>query len=862
LFEEARTRDYRALLEVIQYVARQEARDTPRIWLVTRGAQAVGREPLSVAQAPLWGLGRTVVHELPRLELTRIDLAPGGSAGEIVSLLSEFASSDREDEIAFRPDGRYVGRLVRRPLSASATDRLIAARGGPFQLRIDRPGVLDRLALRPLRRRAPGRGEVEIEVALASVNFIDVLRAMGVYPGQDDGSIALGGECAGRITRIGEGVHGLHVGDDVVALAPASIATHVTTTASFVVRRPAGLHPADAAAAPAAFMTAWIALHHLARMKRGERILIHSAAGGTGLAALEIASRIGAEIYATAGNDEKRAFLASRGVRLVADSRALTFADAVMDATEGRGVDVVLNSLSGEAIDRSLAIVAPYGRFVELGKRDIYNDAPLRLGHFKRCLSYFALDLAAMTADRPGETAAVLHEVIDALAAGRLTPLPRTIVPVSQAADAFRTMAGARHIGKLVIDLADPEARISVPAGLSRASGGTVLITGGLGGLGLAAARRLVDEGARRLVLVGRRGAATPQQAEAVASLERSSAEIVIAKADVADACALRQVLDAIAASGPKLCGVVHAAGVLADALLIDQSAGHYAAVAAPKIAGAWNLHALTKDTPLEFFVLYSSAASLFGAPGQGNYAAANAFLDALAHHRRAIGLPALSINWGAFSEVGLAAARDDGLTRLAAFGVRSLTPAEGTGMLARLLESDEAQVGVVPLDMRRWLSFHPRLASSPLFSELVRAAKGPAAPSDVVLVARLRAATAADRRALVEEFVIDQVAHVVRVDRSRIERSMPFKSLGIDSLMGLELRNRLESALGVRLPATLVWSYGDAEALAAYLATRLDGKAPSPAVPPAPQAELVEASSDVERRLVEKLAALRERIQ
>jgi acyl carrier protein len=363
-------------------------------------------------------------------------------------------------------------------------------------------------------------------------------------------------------------------------------------------------------------------------------------------------------------------------------------------------------------------------------------------------------------------------------------------------------------------------------------------------------------------VLVGRRGVATPQQAEAVAALEQSGTEIVVAKADAADARALRQVLEAIAAGGPKLRGVVHAAGVLADALLIDQSDEHYAAVMAPKIAGAWNLHALTKETPLDFFVLYSSAASLFGAPGQGNYAAANAFLDALAHHRRATGLPALSINWGAFSEVGLAAARDDGLTRLAALGVRSITPTEGIEILARLLESDETQVGVVALDLRRWLSFHPRLASSSLFSELVRAAKEQAAPSDGAFAARLRAATAADRHALIEGFVIDQVAHVVRVDRSRIERSMPFKSLGIDSLMGLELRNRLESALGMRLPATLVWSYGDAEALAGYLAIRLDGNAQPPSARPDPQPEPRGGSNDVERRLAEKLAGLRERIR
>src|SRR5437667_840345 len=325
-----------------------------------------------------------------------------------------------------------------------------------------------------------------------------------------------------------------------------------------------------------------------------------------------------------------------------------------------------------------------------------------------------------MTVDRPEEISAVLLAVIDELDRGSLSTIPLTVVPVSQVEEAFRTMAGARHVGKLVIDLSDPAARVTVPANLSLGLGGTVLITGGLGGLGLAVGRQFVADGARSLVLVGRRGVRDAEQAEAVASLERSGARVVIAAADVADQRALKQILDRIAADGPKLSGVVHAAGVLADALLIDQSLERFEAVMAPKIAGAWNLHTLTKDMPLDFFVLYSSAASLFGAPGQANYAAANAFLDALAHHRRARGLPALSINWGAFSEVGLAVAHD-ARARLAGLGVRHLTPAEGNEVLCRLLESGETQIGVAPINVRQWVAFRPRLASSALLSELVR---------------------------------------------------------------------------------------------------------------------------------------------
>lgn len=871
---EARTRDLGAVLALVKAIARDGSRDTPRYWLVTRGACAVGREEVSLAQAPLWGLGRTIAHEHPELEHTRIDLAAGGAStsDDVEALVRELASEVREEEIALRERARFVGRIVRREPKPRVRETLALASGRPFLLRIDQPGVLDRLALAPLGRRAPGPDEVEIEVELASINFIDVLKAMGVYPGQESGPPALGGECAGRILACGDAVRGLQRGDEVVALAAGAISTHVTTAARYVVRRPGVMRAEDAAGIPTVFMTAWIALHHLARLKKGETILIHSAAGGTGLAALEIARRVGAEVYATAGSEEKRAFLASRGVRGVMDSRSLAFADEIMDQTGGRGVDVVLNSLAGEAIERGFSALAPYGRFVELGKRDIYEDASLRLGHFKKRLSYFAFDLAAMTIDRPDEVESVLREVIAAFADGALAPVPSTVVPISRAADAFRSMAQGHHVGKLVIGVRDPEAKLTVPVEAQGGLDGTILITGGLGGLGLSVARAFVSAGARSLVLLGRRGVCTTEQAQAVASLQSAGAEIVVAEADVSNPRALAHVLDGIGARGSKLSGVVHAAGVLADGVLIDQSLDRFEQVMASKMEGALNLHLLTKDMPLGFFVLYSSAASLFGSPGQGNYAAANAFLDALAHHRRALGLPALSINWGAFSEVGLAAARED--RRPPRQGLRNLTPAEGNDVLAQLLRSDETQIGVVPIDIRQWVSFRPRMASSLLFSELLDAARtARPEPGDRALIARLVAAPDAERRALLEEHIVRQVAEVVRMDRTRIDPMSPFKMLGVDSLMGLELRSRLEASLGVRLSATLIWTYANAYALAGHLATKL--VAPAPAAPSATDranarapvsSESVEpapsGNGEIAHRLAARLAALKDRLR
>jgi acyl transferase domain-containing protein/acyl carrier protein len=352
------------------------------------------------------------------------------------------------------------------------------------------------------------------------------------------------------------------------------------------------------------------------------------------------------------------------------------------------------------------------------------------------------------------------------------------------------------------------------------------LITGGLGGLGLSVARWMVAQGARHLALLGRRGAATAEQAEAVAALEAVGAQVLVASVDVSERESLASVLEDIARRMPPLRGVVHAAAVLDDGLLAQQDMARFRRVMAPKAAGAWNLHQLTRGADLDFFVLYSSAASLLGSPGQGNYTAANAFLDALAQHRRSLGLPGLSIAWGPFSEVGLAAAQDNRGARLSSRGMRSLTPEEGTAILGRLIGGGPAQVGVISLDMRQWIEFFPQAASSPRLSPLVQSAGRAAGPKGrgSALRKALLAVTPAERPEVLHQWIRDQVAQVLRLDPGQIDQQVPFNSLGFDSLMGLELRNRLESGLGLSLPSTLIWTYPHLAALAAFLESKIEG--------------------------------------
>ena len=795
-----------AVLHLAQALATPGWSEAPRVWIVTRGAQPVGAHPVLPGSSAVWGMVRTLAHEHPEWLCTGVDLdsARGEAASEAASLLEELNAEGTEDQIALRGEERSVARLVRAPRAPAGETMRIAAAGRPYRLEISQPGVLENLTLREHPRRAPEKGEVELEVRAAGLNFLDVLSALGMRPDvEPEGEVKPGGECSGVVVAVGEGVTGLHPGDEVIALAPFSFGTHVTTPAHFVVPKPPHLSFEQAAGLPIAFMTAHHALHHVGRLERGERVLIHSASGGTGLAAVQLAQRAGAEIFATAGSEEKRAWLRARGLPHVMDSRTLTFANEIRALTGGVGVDVVLNSLTGEALTQSLAVLAPYGRFLEIGKRDIYEDRRLGLAPFQRNLTYAAVDLARMMRERPERTGALLREVVALFADHSLQAPPTRAFPLSQAVEAFHLMAQARHLGKLVLC---PEASLQVPiaplTGAVRPEG-TYLITGGLGGLGRVIARWLVERGARHLVLVGRGGVMSAEVREELVHLSNAGAQVVVALADVSDAEALTQLITGLERSEPPLRGVFHCAAVLDDGFTVQLDRERVRRVMAPKVDGAWHLHTLTRGLPLDFFVLFSSAASVLGSPGQSSYAAANAFLDALAWYRRALGLPAQSLNWGPWSEVGLAAAQANRGARLESEGLGSISPARGMEALARLMREDRVQVSVLPWELARWRRSQPGLAARPLVAELLADVVGTAGGrlDAVALLRTLRSASAPERPPLLESHLQDQVARTLRMDPSKLTLDRPLNSLGLDSLMAMELKKRVETSLGVSLP-------------------------------------------------------------
>jgi NADPH:quinone reductase-like Zn-dependent oxidoreductase/acyl carrier protein len=750
-----------------------------------------------------------VAAEHEQLRTVLIDLDPSVSSGELDHLLSEIAVPDGERELAWRGGVRYAARLARLEPARS-----ILPDNQPYRLALPARGVLDNLAFEPLTRHLPGPGEVEVEVHATGLNFRDVLNVLGMYPG-DPGPPGL--ECAGVITALGDGVTDRCIGDRVVALAARSFDSHVIARADLTVLKPDVLSFAEAVTIPSAFLTAAYGLKQLAGLQPGQRILIHAATGGVGLAAVLLAQQIGAEIFATASSPEKHAFLRALGVRHIFSSRTLDFADQVLQATDGRGVDVALNSLADEFIPRSLDVMATGGRFLEIGKRGIWSDEQVaaRYPH----VTYRPYDIGDVLTRQPDVITTLLRDLVALMEDGTLRPLPVRAFPASAIVEAFRYMAQARHIGKVVVT--------HRPSGGLVRPDATYLITGGLGGLGLAVAQWLVARGARHLALVGRR-APSPAAEDTLAAL-RAEASVHVFAADMADEMEVLRVLATLHTSAPPLRGVVHAAGVLDDGLLMQQTWARFRTVLAPKVDGAWLLDRHTRHLALDWFVLFSSASALLGAVGQANYAAANAVLDALAHQRQASGLPALSINWGAWSEVGMAAAlgaRDQ--HRIATRGMRSINPVAGVRALERLMAQSTPQVAVLPIDWPVLLAQLQPGVEPPLLADLASAEQrtGTSATVNgaVSLADTLAAASPEERAGLILAQLQRQVAEVLGLSLAETPSPLqPLNELGLDSLMAVELKNRVETRLGVALPMTTFLEGPSVETLATLVAERFN---------------------------------------
>jgi acyl transferase domain-containing protein/acyl carrier protein len=812
-------------VRLLQALLRAGLPQSPRLWMVTTGTQDPDgtSQTIAVEQAPLWGLGRVIALEHPEYQPSTVDLSPSPTAKEYAQLVRLIDAQPSEDEIAIRGDRYFVARLDTWDAPAKAMPKAAAYRVAPSQ-----PGVLDSLELEAISDAPPGSGEVQVNVRAAGINFHDVLGALGLVADGPNGVLTLGMEFAGEVDCVGDAVKGTAPGDRVFGVASpyrtSTLASQVTVPATYVRPMPLAWDFETAGSQPIVFLTAWYGLHELARLKKGERVLIHSGAGGVGMAAIQIALRAGAEVYATAGNEEKREFLRRLGVKHVFDSRSLGFADEIWAASAGAGVHVVLNSLAGGFLERSLELLAPYGRFVELGKRDVGENRSLGLSQFGRNISFFVVDLADMLERRSEWIAGALDDICALFAAGEISPLPVTSFEAADAALIFQNMARGQHIGKLALKFSGPASLAATDEFLFRADA-TYLITGGMGGIGLEVARWLADKGARHVALAGRRGpsAAASHQIEA---LRARGVRVATHLADISQEGDVRRVIAEIDGSGAPLRGVFHAAAVVRDQLLRDLDTESTEAVFSPKVKGAWHLHQATLHRDLDCFVLFSSIAAILPQPGHGSYSAANSFLDALARLRKKQGLPALSVNWGGWRGVGLASLEGTQRTLrgCARRGVPSMTAASALDALNHALRGEQANLLISPIHASRLTRAYDGEAMPAVLRRLATSAPAETANLQSSLLSELmHAQSGPERREMLEEHLKEQASRVLRLSAARIQRTRPLGQMGLDSLMSVEYVNRLRATLSLPLAGTTVFNYPTIAKLADHIARRLD---------------------------------------
>ncbi|MCX5619034.1 type I polyketide synthase [Bombella pollinis] len=822
--------DVMACIEVIQHIPQRRRKHRLAVILITRGAYAEHGQAVAM-QRVFHGLLRAVEAERTDLAIRCVDVPAIGADQLVEDIAAELVLEGcAEDSVWLRPSDEGVQRLVQRLVSPSlkpepqpvSWGEIISSHDeGSCSVRLEggRANTVETIRWQAYTVPEPGPGEVKLRTLTASLNFKDVLKALGLLPesvieGTFNGE-SLGLEAVVEVEAVGEGVEDMAPGDRLVVAYPDSFAYRrvlkVSALAGCAFKLSADLtHEAleQLAGVPVAFMTAYYTLVKLAHLAEGESVLIHAGTGGVGQAAIHIAKMRGAVIYTTAGNPEKRDYLRQQGCAGVWDSRTLEFVDGIREATGGRGVDVVLNSLPGEAMVHSLKLVAPMGRFVEIGKRDIVEHRALDLRPFNENLTYISFDMDRMM---PHEALfGIMDEILTLSREGKLAPLPIKTFPAAEAAEAFRYMMASRHIGKVLLsyeDMSGLKARpIARPLpGFKR--DGSYLITGGMGGFGLKTAEYLLLQGAGAVHLAGRTLPQDPERQHAIAQLNKLAAahggQVVTHRLDVTQPHAVKALVRKLAQDERPLRGVFHAAGVVEDQLIesMDDSRS-IARVMAPKIVGAQALDEATRGLKLDHFVLYSSFTAELGNVGQSSYIAANSYLNALAENRRRQGLPALAVGWGAIGDVGMVTESEGAGRLFEAAGIKTMKAADALALLPVLYGVERSEVSVVEIDWRHAFGALTWLKNSARFALLQQESQSGGVSDSVQL---LMSMPEGERLDYVLTRLKQQLGTVLQVDPQSIADSARLAELGIDSLAGVELQTAINVEFGVDATLTLL---------------------------------------------------------
>ncbi|MGY0585780.1 MAG: SDR family NAD(P)-dependent oxidoreductase [Paraglaciecola chathamensis] len=799
------------------------ANSTAQFWLLTEGVGATlpCDQPIEweatkhpPADAALWGFGRTLMNESLNNTIRLIDLPSGVSLASSDALLKELLAPSDEHELVITPDGaRFAPRLrseTEPGMIESKTDDHLISLG--FEL----PGQLRNLKWEAHPEPVLLEDDIEVEVMATGLNFRDVMYSLGLLSDEaiENGfaGATLGLEFSGRIIKTGKNVTSFTVGDAIVGSGSACFSNRLIAKQSAIAKIPEGVSFEGAATIPTTFLTVYYALHYLARLQPGEKILIHGAAGGVGIAAIQVAQWLNAEIYATVGSDDKREFLELIGIppERIYNSRALTFGEELLrDIGDSKGVDVVLNSLSGEAINQNFRALKPFGRFLELGKRDFYENTHIGLRPFRNNISYFGIDADQLQLEMPELSARLFRELMELFRDGTFFPLPYTQFNAHQVVDAFRYMQQAKQIGKIVVTYqqglkADitTKAQTGAPC-LQLSSDATYLVTGGLGGFGLRTAEWLIEKGAKHLLLISRRGPSSKEAADFLLKCQANGISVRAEACDVTDKSALARIIKLCGNELPALKGVIHAATLINDGLIRNLDHEKIKTSLAAKLCGAQYLDELTRTLELDLFVLYSSATSLLGNPGQASYVAANSWLEALTATRRKLNLAATCVRWGAIDDVGFLSRNEETKQALQnRIGGNALRSDAALNMLEQMIIHDTSTLGIIELEWHTLSKFLPT-SSQNKFREisLIAGDKEENEEDALSLTLMMQEMSASEFETAVLEILTNELSEILMTPANKIDPNKSIYDMGMDSLMGVELMTALESRMGIRIP-------------------------------------------------------------
>ncbi|MCS3796554.1 SDR family NAD(P)-dependent oxidoreductase [Niastella sp. OAS944] len=779
--------------------------DVPEVhlYILTSQAQVAihGDSGQSLMEAPLWALGAVIENEHPQFTVKLIDLDDTADDGK---WLGQIFGGANETAVAVRNGKLLAKRLKKIQLTGDIQQKKkINTKEHGVALRTGASANYKDLYYEEILRKAPLNDEVEIKVSDAGINFKDYLKITGqisrkALEGTYFGD-GLSMECAGVVTRTGAKVTRFKKGDKVLFINPSgSFQSFITTKANEIVHRPAVLNKYGSHVV-IAFLTVFHCLKNIARLSKGEKLLIHNATGAVGLAAIQYAQWKGAQIFATAGNEEKRDYLRSLGVQHIYNSHDLQFVKQVMTDTEEKGVDVILSAMQGEVLLQGLSLLAPYGRYIEIGKKDIADNAPLPMQCFNRNLSFSAVDIDRMIGERPRQIAAYLKEITACFEKNIFQPLPVKVFDADCISDAFETINNNAYIGKLVVDFEDQEIEV-VSSANSTPDESTWLVTGGTKGLGLAIADWLSRIGIKNIVLAAR-NSLTDECRQTVEAMRKRGTTVWPEHTDIAEEKQVKALLQKIKTKMPPLKGIVHCAMVLDDGLLADMTAERFEKVLRPKVDGALHLHNHTHNEKLDHFICISSISSLIGNPGQANYIAANSFLDAFAHYRNSKGLPASVINLGALAETGVVSRSKNIEIMLNSAGITGLSTEKVLQAISYLIKEKPVQAGFFNINWKIWSSANPKAKRTSLFRHLNLQKNKEQLPDKwSELINLLTPMNSEERYGYIRQLLLDALSEVLKMPQTAIDPEKGINLLGIDSVMVVELITVIKKNVGVNM--------------------------------------------------------------